>query len=390
MKYIILDTNQIFNDFYMNSITLKKLFILGEYAEIEICIPEFVVEEVIKKYMDTVSPTIKKINECIYENNKLKIFDKFIDKKISKSEIKNNYRKTLKSILTYHNIRIIGYPQNKDSVKMISERYFFKKKPFDENKISFQDAIIWYSIKEFIDNYLDQEDILYFLTNNSKDFFAPKVDNHIELHKDFKEDLKNKNQIIVLKTVQDLLSVFEEDLNYILEDKSNENKKLLIEDFLENLNSYSSIDYYFNLDNYIYEEIEENLNTIFSSEGMRGKYFDYTEVSEISSNINIKDKDYTIFRDNEVYLSMKLDLDIIYTKVYMDIFDDRDENCLKIPNNKASLEIEISAEVTINEDINENAYLDSYIYDFEKDLTIGSIHIDNISFYRKNDFYMEE
>lgn len=192
MHYIIVDTNIVYGNFYLESMDWKKLLWLNKWEQCEICVPKFVVDEIIKKYKECISKTInelKKVKEDVkrYRLSELNLGN--LDKKKYVEKYENEMQKIIKN----EKIRILPYPENKNYIKKISERYFQNIKPFDVNKPSFQDAIIWYSILDFVKNGT-VDDKFYFITKNNKDFAEPKNENkfHQQLLNDLSEEEKKQ------------------------------------------------------------------------------------------------------------------------------------------------------------------------------------------------------
>ena len=133
----------------------------------------------------------------------------------------------------------------KNVVEKISYKYFNNKKPFDENKVSFQDAIIWESIVEYCNK--EEPDNIVFISNNHKDF-ADR--DKINIHEDLIEDIPN---ISYYNSLSSFLDHEEDDLrdyfidNFDLDESElkqklihylddNESLSYTVDDFLRNHN----------------------------------------------------------------------------------------------------------------------------------------------------------
>ncbi|KGX85891.1 PIN domain-containing protein, partial [Pontibacillus litoralis] len=65
----------------------------------------------------------------------------------------------------------IDSPHSSDFSGKVIDKYFDNQKPFDINKPSFQDAIIWETVLDFYnEEFVEDVDKLFLLTNNIKDF----------------------------------------------------------------------------------------------------------------------------------------------------------------------------------------------------------------------------
>lgn len=85
------------------------------------------------------------------------------------------YKVYLDNIIEESNIKIIIYPTSQEFTKKISFKYFNNIKPFDENKMSFQDAIMWESIVEYCYDIVEYCYDIYvesisFISDNHTDF----------------------------------------------------------------------------------------------------------------------------------------------------------------------------------------------------------------------------
>lgn len=83
-------------------------------------------------------------------------------------------------------IKIIDFPSSPGITEKISNKYFNNIKPFDENKSSFQDSIIWESIVEYCND--NKPENIVFISTNHKDF-ANKDQKSI--HEDLANDLQD-------------------------------------------------------------------------------------------------------------------------------------------------------------------------------------------------------
>ena len=181
MIYVILDTNIIFNNWFLKKVSLKRTLKLNQTDVVNVMLTEFNVSEIIKKYGDELKKKINEYDKIIKEMRRLIPKKSFLDIDFN-IEFKH-YNEIFSKQIEYYDVQIIPYPKDENSLHNISNRYFKSKKPFEENdKKSFPDAIIWESIREFIANEVCENDIVYFISNNHKDF-ADK-ENKEKLHAD--------------------------------------------------------------------------------------------------------------------------------------------------------------------------------------------------------------
>ena len=167
MNYIIIDTNIVYGDFFLESKAWKKLLHLNHYSECQVCVPEFVYNEIVKKYGDSIASIINAVKKVGNDASRYRIPGIEVNK-LQRKKLVEAYSEDFSKRLQAEGIEIIPYPQDNDYLERIAERYFNHQKPFDVNKLSFQDAIIWYSLIDFVEEK-GTDDEFFFLTYNNKD-----------------------------------------------------------------------------------------------------------------------------------------------------------------------------------------------------------------------------
>jgi predicted nucleic acid-binding protein len=199
---VILDTNSIFTDFYLEKTNTKVFFQNYSCIPAEIYMPEVVVEEVINQYREKLYEDVQQFNE---NSQRLKIYFKnYKPKIITITNEVDKYRNELLKKLSEYKVNIIPFP--KIEHKKIVERDLLRKKPFKRDGSGYRDTLIWETIKE-ICIYGTYETV--FITENSKDFgTGPYVDdvlsaelfNHriVKIVKSFKEF----NEIFILPKLE--------------------------------------------------------------------------------------------------------------------------------------------------------------------------------------------
>lgn len=295
MSYIIvLDTNIVFNDFFFKSANMKKLLKLTQHDKIELCITKFNYHEILKKFRDQIRPQIKTIKSTRADLNKLEASQIIDFDNLKADTFVETYRNTLDEIINKNNIKIIGFPKSKDATETISLKYFNNKKPFDENKISFQDAIIWESLVEYCwDNQPDQ---IAFISTNHKDF-ANKDKN--DIHKDLKEDI---HDLSYYKSLSEFLENEEDNLrDYFIDNFEYDEESLL-----NNLKSFCE-------DNSF---MQDTIDDMLLNDDFEGEYFSgwgtdgYIENYNISINevsMDIEDDTLLVHFDIEVDVSFSIE-----------------------------------------------------------------------------------
>lgn len=241
MKYIIFDTNIVVSkkDYFFER-ELVELASLNRFDEIEICIPEIIKDEIIKKYLDEVKPILKKYNEIIKCNKTLHFLEDKELKKIYREDLYLKYEKKLDMILKNKGISIIEYREDGEYIKEIMKDLVLEKPPFNNSKDSFRDAIILYSIFKFYDK-LEEEDSIIFITENEKDFV----------------NLKNNSRNITLYKKIDDLKIKDEYIKKRIQDEKIENKLRELEENIHNINIESMIMKKVNIKAYIKNTAED-------------------------------------------------------------------------------------------------------------------------------------
>lgn len=254
MSYlIILDTNVIFRDFFFKSANMKKLLKYVSSEPIDLCFTRFNYHEIIKKYTDEIRPLIKAIKRQKDSMIKLEIIDLVNTDKLNTELYIDEYKKFLDGVIEEHGIKIIDFPSSKDVTKKISEKYFNNIKPFDENKQSFQDAIMWESIVEYCE--ISNPDIVAFISDNHKDFSTREK---TLIHEHLKSDVNNL--------------IYFNSLGSFLNSREYELKEYFIDSFKYDENLIQNRLYHFvNSDDLLQGIIDDLLsNSTFSGEYLEG------------------------------------------------------------------------------------------------------------------------
>jgi len=184
MINIVLDTNILYNNFYFKNSKLQRLIDLIQTGEVNVCLTEMNQEELINQLKKKIQKDLNDYKRVKNQLFKLLPTTEFPD--LTLEEEVNKYRLALENLLIENSIQVIPFPQESDAIANISKKYFIGSKPFSETgKSSFPDAIIWQSILEFLSEFNDEEE-LYFVSNNHKDFSNDEKKN---FHADLINDL---------------------------------------------------------------------------------------------------------------------------------------------------------------------------------------------------------
>lgn len=381
MRYVIFDTNIVVEkeDFFFSKKDLVKLINMKDIEKFEIYLPKIIIEEIVKKYMEKAGSSIKGLKKFIEDNEKYKFYseDEFNKSKDELSkEIKNRYKKNLDEIMKNKNIKKIDYPRDSFTVERISKNFFEGNQPFQDGKESFRDAFIWYSILEF-SKEINKDDTIYFLTNNTKDFYDKE---NKTLHEDFKKDLINKEQIILYKSIDDFIHNVKSEINH----------KLTIEEEIDDYLKDDEIEKYIgSLDEKYFIYISDILNndkidTIANDfiESIHPEERNdcilgvdlFAEIEYFNKDeFEIYSFDYEFIGEKEVVINMELRFDILYNSIFKRIDYDPlyGENEFEIYEKGNKTNFEVSIEIYLTFEKNENKSI-------EKSMHINDVIIEGI------------
>ena len=292
MNYIIIDTNIVYGDFFLESKAWKKLLHLNHYSECQVCVPEFVYNEIVKKYGDSIASVINAVKKVGNDASRYRIPGIEVNK-LQRKKLVEAYSENFSKRLQAEEIEIIPYPQDNDYLERIAERYFNHQKPFDVNKLSFQDAIIWYSLIDFVEEK-GTDDEFFFLTYNNKDF-ADKDDVNL-LHEELLQELTDEQQKVIhlyngleefFNHNEGLLDAYEEELEAQREEQI-EQLQDEVKEYLSAITSFDTQQKLYDIllnQNMLADYLEsELLNTYFESDYGEG-WGEDLQMDEDSLNI---------------------------------------------------------------------------------------------------------
>lgn len=207
---LVLDTNIIHKDFFLNGARISKLCSAAPSLGYEIIVPEVVCDEMVNQYRKELLHNISGYAAVLKMTDGLKAgikdsFEKdfFVEKSVS------DYRPVLLSRLNELGIQIIAYPSI-DAKKLVSKELLLKK-PFKEIKdmsVGLRDAIIWESIKSICapPTALIEDPQIGFLTANAKDFAIEENTLHPDLVAELKEAGFLDNCVELISAVDDFFT----------------------------------------------------------------------------------------------------------------------------------------------------------------------------------------
>lgn len=243
-KIVILDTNfLVANTGKINEIVPKL-----EKNNYHVYVPRMVQEEYINIQLRKIKELYKKIENIKNSNDFLNLRYENERKVLEWNE--NGYNKSFKE---YFGDNVIEY-KKENILEDVLARNRYKEPPFyDEPNSSdkgFKDTIIWLSIKEFINNYENQDVFFYYITSDN---------GFIKYKNSLEGEIANKNcEIIDIKDVNKLYAklniektenkdsaeenIFDSIMSEVNLDEAREKINNLMWDF----NNYVDVDYYGN------------------------------------------------------------------------------------------------------------------------------------------------
>lgn len=187
---IVLDSNIIIADFWLKSTGFNILFESAKKGDVNIYIPEIVLDEVVNKYIQRLDESKRSIDSELQTFQKLTrrkdktpLTQEIVEKSIAE------YQKHLRKVIKENSIIVLKYP--KTDHKFLAHKALKKLKPFNSNEKGYRDSLIWENIKTLLTDYESavSQPELVFISNNYKDFAT----NEYELHSDLIAELENED-----------------------------------------------------------------------------------------------------------------------------------------------------------------------------------------------------
>lgn len=318
-NYIFFDTNIVFNDFHFEGIDLNKLISLNEYSEYEVKITELNFKEIVKKYKDAITPVIKSLNATRSDIKKYQLDNYFplSEEALVKKDIVTDYEEFLREILEDNDIEIVS-SYLPESMSSIVNKYFSNEKPFDANKNSFPDAIIWETIKAY-SKKVSPDDYIYFISNNTKDFANNEK---IAFDVTLQREIPNSTFI---KSLEDFFNLQEIQLTAITN----------FSEFSESLQN--TIEKTFK--DYVEIEFQDYLSSHLLNHNFEGTYFNgwgenlYMTISEIELSEVLKKDGNTVFISYLVKVESDFDITTL-NPMYEREYDDATQQYISEPTTK--------------------------------------------------------
>ncbi len=201
---VVLDSNIIIADFWLETTNFKLLFASAKKGDVMIYIPEIVMDEVVNKFSKRLEESKQKINSELKSFNKLS--RKQEENSINQTLIDNSlseYQKHLRQAIKDNSIHVIEYP--KTDHRFLANKAINKLKPFNSNEKGYRDCLIWENIKELL---TDSESAisfpeLVFVSNNYKDFATSEYELHPDLISELEDEDYDSKSIIVYPSLSE-------------------------------------------------------------------------------------------------------------------------------------------------------------------------------------------
>lgn len=185
--FIFLDTNLLWNDkknenfnifctFFLKQLIILRNFFLQEVptTELRIIFPQTVIYERYKQKTDLLTKNLDLTLNTLETLKKIEQFDN--DNAITQlKDIQDRLYLVVQTkgwnFIKEYNIIIAPECPNEYFEKIIKKAYA-KEKPFDSTKVDgFKDALVWYSIIDYLNKeHAEKEDLIFLFTQNKRDF----------------------------------------------------------------------------------------------------------------------------------------------------------------------------------------------------------------------------
>lgn len=195
---VIIDSNTIIGDFFMKSPNFTLLLDNSKNKQIDLYIPQIVIDEVVNKYEQQLSKIGNDLITSIKKYNKLS--ESEIISPITETEIQKkveDYRYRILKIFNESLATILDYPKVDHSV--LAKKAMTHKKPFNSNEKGYRDNLIWENIKSIISDENPDAVVspdLVFLSGNHTDFAGNKNELHEDLLRELIEEDKSQDVIL--------------------------------------------------------------------------------------------------------------------------------------------------------------------------------------------------
>lgn len=290
MKYILLDTNVIVGNFWMDGGAFSALLSNYKVASEKLIIPQVVIDEVECQHEKKIDEELENIAKRL---NNLEVYlNKFdLNGLIKKRRNELNYPEHINNLINKHEVQVLDYPSTEHS--SIAKKAMRRSKPFKRNGEGYCDALIWENILSILKS--DDCEELHFISNNSKDFYDGEV-----FHKELLSELQSleidENK---LKAHSDLKKFTHK---YIV-------PKLEIIDKLESRINENSIPE-FNVNWWLEEQLFDYIDPLDAAKAIVGLSTEDCELhlSEVYKVSNVTAQEVRVIDSNTTYVELNADV----------------------------------------------------------------------------------
>lgn len=240
---VVLDTNAIYGDYNFRKPSMKILLEEIKNGNLNLYIPEVVLEEVVNKFrqgLEKAKKDIKSGLETILELTTDQLLGTLNEDFITESV--QTYRDRLTALFAEYGIIILPILQTDH--RFLMQKAMLKKKPFNTNEKGYRDNLIWENIKSLISG--EQEEIasspeVVFITDNHTDFLSG-TELHNDLITELEEQALQSGTVKVYRNLKDftdgMINLYEVQAD-VFKDRLNNNAfwdfelKSIITDYLD-------------------------------------------------------------------------------------------------------------------------------------------------------------
>lgn len=248
---LILDTNIIHGDFFLQGSRISKLCNAAPKLGYELMIPEVVYDEMVDQYRRELEKHFASYERLVSLTNRARSGNvvKRLDRVSFLQDRITEYQTVFSTRLVDLKIQVIPYPTV--DIKLLVSKELLRKKPFKEVKehgVGYRDALIWETVKSLCvpqEELIDERSQIGFLTENTDDF----ADSDGSLHPTLVEELNAKgclgNCVQLISNVQ---KFFETQIDKVLENLDNIKNALLDKGKFNRFNLEQELDSLLNKD----------------------------------------------------------------------------------------------------------------------------------------------
>lgn len=349
---IFFDTNVFYTDLLFKNQAINLLFEMSRENLIELYISKMVLLELEKAYVESVQKKLNNLKEL--EKLNIKINDAIDNDdylyNYNSDRIKNIFHSRIEELKKEYKVNIIEVDNYE--INQLLYRYIEKKAPFDNNKNSWQDCLVWSSYEKIINKTDDKYYI--FIVNDKKAFSSES--NRENLHHDYLIDGKN------IEYYDKIINFSNNNLGFKNLKKELEKLKLtkqfkqleLLDKLKDSIKEMNIIDKNFIENNFadgIVSEIKEIDFLELEKEKIYKKFGDLVEIVTPTDNIECDNIEYDIKIENNILLVYGNIIIINETDIYTINYLRESSDDWYIDNEVwVKLSMDFSFNINVNED----------------------------------------